>query len=184
MVSRVILDPAPAEIFVLDSAVIIRIKQIVKVDDQWAILDIMMDCVRSGEICFPRQVATELGGQRWPDAPGAWVGHAKGLVCHREPGDACVAAVLASTPDLIDPDAVGSEPADPYVIAMALDLRDTYANSRIVVASDDKIDRPSLRMSVKTACARLQVEFIEAAPFIDWVRARLAPKSEAPNGCE
>lgn len=177
MASRPILDPPPAEIFVLDTGVIIRVKQMVKVDEQWGILETMMNCVRSGEMCFPRQVATELTEQKWPDAPGAWAGHAKALVLHREPLDGFVAQVLEKTPDLIDPDATGGEPADPYVVGMALDLRTVYSNSRVVVASDDKVDRPPLRMSVKTACDRLGIEFCEAVRFIEWVRERLSASS-------
>lgn len=124
MVSRRVLDPPPDEIFVLDSGLLIRLKQIVKVDEQWSLLEGMMGYVKAGVICFPRQVATELTDQKWPDAPGAWAGHAKGWVCHREPDDAHVAQVLACARELIDPDASGPEPAGPYVVAMALDLQD------------------------------------------------------------
>jgi hypothetical protein len=174
MATRSLLDPPPQQIFVLDAGAVIRVKNLVKVDDQWAILDTMMSCVRSGEMCFPRQVATELSDLKFPDAPGAWAGHAKSLVRHREPHDHCVARVLSSTPDLIDPDATGPEPADPYVVAMALDLLSVYPASRVLVASDDKVDRPPLRMSVKTACDRLDIGFCEPEEFIGWVRQRLA----------
>jgi hypothetical protein len=166
-----VLDPPPDEIFILDSALLIRLKQIVKVDEQWSLLAAMLEFVQAGAICFPRQVSTELTGQRWPDAPGAWVGHAKHFVCHREPGDGSVARVLATTPGLIDADATGAEPADPYVVAMALELRGVYANSRVAVASDDKVDRPPLKISVKTACDQLGIEFCEPPQFVEWVRA-------------
>jgi hypothetical protein len=174
MATRSRLDPPPRQIFVLDAGAVIRVKHLVKVDEQWAILDTMMSCVRSGEMCFPRQVATELSDLKFPDAPGAWAGHAKSLICHREPEDEYVARVLSSTPDLIDPDATGPEPADPYVVAMALDLLGVYPPSRIQVASDDKVDRPPLRMSVKTACDRLGIDFCEPEEFIGWVRQRMA----------
>jgi hypothetical protein len=174
MASRTTLEVPPERIFVLDAGAVIRVKHLVKVDEQWAILDTMMICVRSGEMCFPRQVATELSDLKFPDAPGAWAGHAKGLVCHREPQDESVARVLETTPDLIDPDATGAEPADPYVVGMALDLVVLYPASRICVASDDKVDRPPLRMSVKTACDRLGIEFCEPEAFIGWVRERLS----------
>jgi hypothetical protein len=177
MASRSIIDPPPEQIFVLDTGAVIRVKQLVEVDEQWAILDTMMSCVRSGEMCFPRQVATELSDLKFPDAPGAWAGHAKGLVCHREPEDGCVAQVLATTPDLIDADATGAEPADPYVVGMALDLRSLYPQSQIRVASDDKVDRAPLRMSVKTACERVGIEFCDAESFITWVRQRLAAQN-------
>ena len=176
MVSRRVLDPAPGAIFVLDSSLLIRLKQIVKVDEQWSLLDAMLQLVQVGVVCFPRQVPSELTGQKWPDAPGAWVGHAKQFVCHREPDDGCVANVLSVASELIDADATGPEPADPYVVAMALDLRAVYANARIVVASDDKINRLPLKLSIKTACGRLHIEFCEPPPFVEWVRAQ-APGS-------
>jgi hypothetical protein len=179
MVSRKILDPAPDEIFVLDSCLLIRLKKIVKVDEQWPLFTAMLDLVREGSLCFPRQVATEVADQKWPDAPGAWVGHAKEFVCHREPGDPCVSQVLAAAAELIDADAIGPEPADPYVVAMALDLRATYANSRVAIASDDKVDRLPLKLSLKTACDRLGIEFCEPPPFVEWVRERANGSSPA-----
>jgi hypothetical protein len=174
MVSREVLDPPPSRICVLDTNLLIKIKQLVKVDHQWELLNGMLHYVKVGEICFPRQVATELTGQQWPDAPDAWVGHAKGWVLHREPGDACVAQVLALTPDLIDPDATGLEPADPYVVAMALDLGTVYPTCSVVVASDDRIDRPPLKRSVRTACERLRIDFWEPPEFLAWVATRIS----------
>jgi hypothetical protein len=174
MVSRRVLDPAPAEIFVLDTGLLIRIKQLVKVDEQWPLLAAMMRLVQEGLVCFPRQVAAELTDQRWPDAPGAWVGHAKRLVCHPEPDDESVSQVLAAASELVDADATGPEPADPYVVAVALQLQATYDTSRVVVASDDRVDRPPLRLSVKTACDRLGIEFCEPAVVIDLVRKQIA----------
>jgi Domain of unknown function (DUF4411) len=181
MASRRVLDPAPDEIYVLDSCLLIRIKRIVKVDDQWPLLAAMLDLVRSGSLCFPRQVATEVADQRWPDAPGAWVGHAKDHVCHREPADGCVSQVLAAAADLIDADATGPEPADPYVAAMALQLKSVYANTRVVVASDDKVDRLPLKLSLKTACDRLGIEFCEPEPFLAWLRGRINGESPAES---
>lgn len=172
MVSRRVLDPPPDEILVVDSCLLIRLKKIVKVDEQWSLFAAMLDLVRGGSLCFPRQVATEVADQRWPDAPGAWIGHAKEFVCHREPGDGCVSQVLATASELIDADATGTEPADPYVVAMALELQSVYANSRIAVASDDKVDRLPLKLSLKTACDRLGIEFCEPPPFVEWVRDR------------
>ena len=56
------------------------------------------------------------------------------------------------------------------MVAMALELRSVYRNSRIAVASDDKVDRLPLKLSVKTACDRLGIEFCEPPPFVEWVR--------------
>src|ERR1700733_9489190 len=91
MVSREVLDPPPTHICIIDSSFLIRIKSMVKVDEQWALLAWMMERTEAGEICFPRQVSAEMTVAKHPDAPGAWAGHAKGLVRHREPSDASVA---------------------------------------------------------------------------------------------
>lgn len=174
MATRAILDPPPVLVVVVDSSLLIKIKTLVKVDDQWALLAWMMELTKGAVICFPRQVAAEMAVARYPDAPGAWAGHAKGLVCHREPGDGCVSQVLSLTPDLIDADATGPEPADPYVVAMALDLGVLYPDCRVVVASDDKVDRVPLKSSVKTACERVGVEFWEASEFLAWAKQEMA----------
>jgi hypothetical protein len=94
--------------------------------------------------------------------------------CHREPGDGCVAQVLASTTDLIDAYATGAEPADPYVVAMAIDLGTVCTECRIVVVSDDKVDRVPLKRSVKTECERMDVEFWEPQEFLEWAGQQTA----------
>jgi hypothetical protein len=169
-----VLEPPPLLICVIDSSFLIKIKQLVKVDEQWTLLAWMMVQTEVGVICFPRQVAAEMVFGKHPDAPGAWAGHAKSLVCHREPGDGCVAAVLALTPDLIDADATGAEPADPYVVGMAIDLATVYPECRIVVVSDDKVDRMPIKRSLKTACDRMSVEFWEPSEFLTWAREQIA----------
>ena len=79
--------PAPAIICVVDTSILIEFKTLVKIDDQWDVLAQMLKLVEDGSLTFPRQVAKELQEVRFPDAPGAWIGHAKGKICHPQPDD-------------------------------------------------------------------------------------------------
>lgn len=54
------LDPAPALICVIDTSVLIELKKLVKMDDQWEVLAIMVRLVEAGSLTFPRQVAIEM----------------------------------------------------------------------------------------------------------------------------
>ena len=70
---------------IVDTSVLIMLKRLVKIDDQWDLLLRMTELVRSGHLAFPRQVAKELAYGQYPDAPGAWIGSAKRDVCHPQP---------------------------------------------------------------------------------------------------
>jgi hypothetical protein len=66
------------------------------------------------------------------------------------------------------------EQADPYVVAMAWDIREHYSSSQIVVVSDDVIDRLPRKESVKTACERLNLECWRTPDFVAHVRVAVA----------
>lgn len=64
-------------ICVVDTSVLIEFKRLVKIDEQWSLLTRMLTLVEDGSLTFPRQVSKELQAIKFPDAPGAWIGHAK-----------------------------------------------------------------------------------------------------------
>jgi len=49
-------------------------------------------------------------------------------------------AILDAHPDLIEPDAVGTDPADPYLIALAQKLRNGGVDARIVTNDTRQIN--------------------------------------------
>ncbi len=61
--------------------------------------------------------------------------------------------------------------ADPYIVAMAYDLRSRYKNVRVLLATDDAKDRQA-QMSPATACARLGLERVDLTGFDLWVAGR------------
>lgn len=124
---------------------------------------------------FPRQVVREISAIRFPDASGAWLVGVAPLMTYPQPGDETLARVLTSAPDMLDPDAE-REPADPYVVAMALELQGRAA-SEVFVVSRDKIDRPG-STSVVTACGLLGLRARGVDEFIEWVSGAAVPPEQ------
>jgi hypothetical protein len=164
-------EAAPPLICVVDTSALIHFKQEVGLDEQWELLMRMHGLVVGGALAFPRQVHKELIGARFPDAPGVWVGAANKLVCHPQPSDDTMARVLEVASELVEVNLLPDrEVADPYVAAMALELTDRHPDSRVVVVTDDVVDRMPLKISLRTACGRLSLQQCGLGPFVDWVR--------------
>lgn len=160
----------PALVATVDTSALIAFKGLVKIDDQWGLLMRMSDLVREGAITFPKQVTKELAYGQHPDAPGAWIGSAKSDVCHPQPGDETLVKVLEVAPQLVDYEATADrEVADPYVAAMAHEVGARHNGCRVVVVTNDVVDRLPLKLSLRTACERLGIEVWSPEDFIAWV---------------
>lgn len=155
---------------VTDTSVFISLKRLVDINDQWDLLLRMTELVRSGHMAFPSQVVKELAYGQYPDAPGAWIGSAKRDMCHHQPSEETLRKVLEVAEQLIDAEATSDrEVADPYVAAMACEITHRYPGRRAVVATDDHVDRLPRKLSLATACARLNIERWTPVQFIAWV---------------
>lgn len=164
-------------VYVLDASSIIAFKQVVKARDQWGFAKYLEELVASGRITFPRQVAREVGGQRHIDLPEAWaLGIEPDIVVRRSPDPRYLEEVMAVAADVIEANAE-NDPADPYVLALALQLwRENEAEDCYVV-TEDQVDRLPIKISIRTACMRLGLncigtrEFAEAISFGHVLRA-------------
>lgn len=162
---------APPVICVIDASALIHLKREVGLDEQWELLMRMHGLVVDGALAFPRQVHKELSVAKYPDAPGAWAGAANKVVCHPQPSDDTMSRVLEVASELVEVDLTPDrEVADPYVAAMALELTERHPNSRVVVVTDDVVDRLPLKISLRTACGRLSLQQCGLGPFVGWVR--------------
>jgi len=63
------LDLGPVPVVVIDSSTIVRIKKVVRTDDQWALFAAMMLLVEGGRLTFPSHVHREVSREKHP-APG------------------------------------------------------------------------------------------------------------------
>jgi hypothetical protein len=150
---------------VLDTSALIHLKQI-KVGEQWPFLLRLTALVEAGRLGWPRYVRREVVEVQYPDAPGAWLA-GQSTQPFPEPTYETVAEVLAVA-QLVDAEAE-SEVADPWVVAMAVELRQANPDARIVVASDDVVDRLPQKESIGTACERLGLELWSYEDLIAWV---------------
>ena len=151
-------------IHVFDSSALFHIKSDVSADRQWGLFEEMKLMVMQGEIAVPRQVLSEARNARHHDGPEIWL---LGVASHLQyPLDCSLAnhAKVMTTVGsrLVDPDAEG-DPADPYVVALAMDLMETH--DEVVVISDDHIDRPPM-ISLSTACGQLGVDHLRLSDFL------------------
>lgn len=155
----------------IDTSSMIDIKRNVPVGEQWALLVRMSALVESGHLAFPRQVANELKAGKFPDAPGVWAAGTRGWAYHGQPSDESLAEVLGVA-QLTDP---SSEPetevADPYIVAMALEISEHIPGCHVVVVTEDRVDRMPAKQSIATACARLGLKDCSAEEFVEWIKS-------------
>ena len=157
-------------VVIVDSSVLIDMKHKVGINEQWDVLMTMSSLVAAGALAFPKQVAKELANGQHPDAPGVWANRAKRDVCHREPSEATLSKVLEVAPEVVDLEATADrEIADPYVAAMAVEIQ-VRTGSLVVVATNDRIDRLPLKLSLLTACGRLGISVCSTEQFLEWVK--------------
>lgn len=138
-------------VWLIDASALIETKQRVAVGVQWEFFKALEGMVEGQSLAMPRQVINELTDVRWPDAPGAWAGgmRSKLTTAFIDAPLALVGVVLDLTPKLLEEDASG-EPADPYLVAMALAFAETGEYDPVIV-TEDLVDRLPLKMSLRTA---------------------------------
>lgn len=110
-----------------------------------AILAKLTEFVKEGRLRMPKQVVDEL--KRGSDELVEWAQAVEAEAALGSPSLDEVKAVLAVVPDVLDPHKdSGAEEADPYVLAMAVKLKATEADVRIVTQeTKDKPGKTSLR---------------------------------------
>ncbi len=133
----------------------------------------MTPLVEGGGVIVPVHVERELKpNTSHPDVPAAWA-FAKARLgpAKREPSPACVRHVLSVFPQLVDPDRE-REDADPYVVALALELKD--AGQDVVVVTHDVKDRLPRKQSIKSACDHFGLAVIRLKEFREAIAAAMA----------
>ncbi len=157
----------PDSICVLDTNVLIALKNRLKPAEQWEALEYLTLLVEAGWVTFPKQVATELERAKHPDGPGIWAIAARRRRRYAEPSDDSMADVLGVAPGLFDPNEERNQ-ADPYVVALAYELRERYEDTEVLVATENTKDQPPL-VSPGTACDLLSLRRVDFQGFWGWL---------------
>ena len=165
---------------ILDANAIIDLKK-VRVSLQWELLRELKALVETGAICVPGHVIREVSNVRHPDAPGAG---AKGIEEKQrfqpEADPQYVRLVMGGNPTILPawdmpvhgvPEVLDqyadTEQADPYVVAMALQLI-TESRDCVVVTRDTK-DRPG-KISPAKACQRLGIPTCTIEEYLESIQ--------------
>jgi len=158
---------ACGNVWVLDASALIEVKKMVSGNHQWNFFKALEAMVEDGHIAFPRQVVKELKEGPHPDVPGAWIqGVARATVHPLDADVEVVAEVMAGTNNLVDPNAEG-DPADPWVIALAMDIAKDQDLEVMVVTNDHTNHHGN--DSLASACDKLGVTHIRVDEFIEEV---------------
>jgi hypothetical protein len=143
---------------VVDTSSWIALRELPK-PDRKAALAHFTELMTSQRLCFPADVARELGEQEGSEVHEWAKQHkraaARGInTWERLPG------VLARVPLIVDPSKAGGEEADPHLLAIALHLVEAGSQPLVVTEerSDWVNDRKRLtRMSLASACGVLKL---------------------------
>ena len=152
------------DVWVIDSSALIAAKRILRADSQWDVFRMMEDLVEDGKLVFPKQVTAELHQNRHIDTPEAWAlsGSAK-ITKAYDPDLAFVTKVMAVAAEVVEAEAEG-DPADPYVLAQALALVED--GELPCVVTEDHVDRVPLKISMISACGRLELDVVRLGGFL------------------
>lgn len=155
---------AQKEVWVIDSSSIIAVREQygrAKESQAFAVLAAM---VASAELLWPPEVSREVEAVGNPDLAAHWV-RARRSTAERTASFDTVKAVLARSPLLVDVHAQ-HEQADPYVVALALDLMsgDLFAPSTTII-TEDRRDKP-MKLSLATAAGLHRIPTVPLVPFL------------------
>ena len=153
-------------LWVLDSSAAINfIKMLVPEELQPEFWNRLLALVRQGQLVFPSQVWNEIGNVEDPDALARWARDARSVMGRLPaPTDATVSMVVQGHRDILESRS-GRDPADPYVIALALErANEGYAVS---VVADDGGERAT--HGIRKACEDFDIPCVMAAEFVEQV---------------
>ncbi len=155
-------------IWTIDTSSIIAIRRLENKNKR-KIFSQMEGLVHEGRLVFPKEVVKELkrfADKVSPDDQYDWAARQESEACRNEPSLELVRDVLRDVPKVLDPDKdTGAEEADPYVLAMASDLRSKGLDARVV--TEESKDTPR-KMSLSTAAGVLGLASVPLKAFLEF----------------
>lgn len=169
----------PERVWILDTSALVEAESALSVADQWQTFKLLEDMVRVGTVAMPRLVIREISRIAHPDLPGAWASGVRAIQQHPlDPEWEHVQRVMAEAGDVVDPNKTKDD-ADPYVLALALQL--VQHGHDVCVVTEDRVDRN--RIAVTTACDHLGIAHCSVRDFLGGlgVKAKKATVDGAEN---
>ena len=161
------------KVWVLDTSSLIESKDLISINRQWEAFKLLEKRVEEGRIAMPRQVIDEITTTDHPDLPGAWAPGMRAKLQHiLRPDDQYMESVMAVAGDVID-QRKRHEDADPWVLALALQLKSE--GIAVCIVTEDIVDRGS-RISIASACGRLGLDWRRTREFLEHFGIPIKPE--------
>jgi hypothetical protein len=154
---------------VIDTSSIIAVRRLVPRGEQPKVFGKLDLLIASDALVYPVQVVDEL--ERYadttsgnPDLPFQWAKRNQPKATRHGPQFEKVREVLAhpQVRNILDPDKTGVDEADPYVLGLAMLLKD---HGEVIVITEERRDRPG-KLSLNTACGLLRLYCLSMEPFL------------------
>ena len=156
------------ELWVADTSSIVEVRRIVRRQDQDGVFRALSQLVNDDVLIYPVQVVKELerykGGGSGQDRPYEWVKENQEHATRHGTDFESLKAILEhpQVRQIVDPDKIGVEEADPYVLELAARFRETYA---VTVLTEEIRDKPA-KLSMNTACGLLRLVPLRMGAFL------------------
>lgn len=150
----------PGPVWVFDTSALIAIKSLPR-EKRPGVLAALTTLVKEGRLRMPTQVVAEL--ERYSDAVQEWAADVEAIACSGSPSLDDTKQVLSIVPKVLDPKKdSGADEADPYVLAMARQIKARGDDARIV--TQETKDNPD-KMSLNTAAGILGIASVPLLGF-------------------
>ena len=153
------------QLWVIDTSSLLAVREVYGAANERKVLSAMAKYATRKKLLYPPEVCGELErgseSESNPDPPLIWARNHRH--CSERAADlATVRRVLDRVPDLLDPDNP-NEQADPYVLAVSLDLH--IGGFDVCVVTDDRRDRPT-KVSLATAVGMFRLATVPLHAFV------------------
>jgi hypothetical protein len=158
-------DTASGSIWIVDSCSLFNVRRHHERSVQRRIWTALGVIARNGRIKWPPEVTLEVERGQDDDPALSWVRQYRGR-CEQAAEFTTVKAVLQVASSLIDSN-IEHEQADPYVLALALDLQDLVTYPTVV--TDDRVDkmlRGERKVSLATAAGMHGIPVVPLHAFL------------------
>ncbi|MBI4470943.1 MAG: DUF4411 family protein [Acidobacteria bacterium] len=152
---------------VFDTSSIIEIRRSIQNSRKAVVFEALAQLVRDGRLHFPKEVLKELERRADPENPDQqviWAKRTVSLAAGCPVPFETVRDVLRRVPRVLDPDKQGVDEADPYILALAIELQ--KVGKQVIVVTEENRETPT-KMSLRTAAGILLLPSIPLVAYLE-----------------
>lgn len=152
------------DLWVIDTSSIIQVRQSIPPPDRPKVFNALTAAVDRGVLLFPKQVLDELEeatnarrDKTKPDLPYEWAKRNGGAATREGFSGENLVRILEDPiiARVVDPDKLGKEEADPYILELATRL--AAQGHAVTVLTEDMKEKGVIKTSLRTACSILRI---------------------------